>query len=481
MFTLSEPFGASDWWPCKQDLNDKIDSIDVYITAPAIYTSVSNGLQINVVDNLNNTKTTHFKHKYPIPAYLIAIAVSNYNIYTQTAGIAPNFFPIVNYLYPENYANSVVEIDKTIPVMSYFEKTFGEYPFAKEKYGHAEFKLNGGMEHTTVSFMGFFDKDLIAHELAHQWFGNKITCGAWKDIWLNEGFATYLTWLYNQDFLGNNAFNTYKLSAIKKICSQKNGSVYVPDIDSTNAARIFDSRLTYNKGAMVLNMLRLKMGDVKFFEAIKNYLSDPKLAYKFAKTGDLKFHFELVYGKDLTEFFDDWVFKEGYPTYNISAQNTNKGDVRVVVNQEQSHPSVNFFESEIPIRFFGEDGEVFDFIINNTKNGDIFDIKVPFLVRKITIDPNYDIISNKNTARVISNILDTKTYYLYPNPVSDFLNLDLNSGEILKKLTIQNSIGQTVFKSSKPSPWNVSFLPTGVYFFTIETNLSAKKIKFIKL
>ena len=142
LWTLSEPYGARDWWPCKQDLNDKVNSIDVYITAPSQYVSVANGIQ--VTETINGAlKTTHFHHGYPIPAYLIAIAVTNYSIYTQTAGTAPNQFPIVNYIYPESLAANMNNLAKTVPIMNLFEQLFETYPFANEKYGHAQFGWGG--------------------------------------------------------------------------------------------------------------------------------------------------------------------------------------------------------------------------------------------------------------------------------------------------------------------------------------------------
>src|SRR5690554_6267362 len=300
IWTLSEPFGARDWWPCKQSLNDKIDSMDIYLKTPADMVAVANGMEQSQITHDDGTKTTHFKHRYPIPAYLVAIAVTNYEIFEQTAGTAPYTFPIINYLYPETYQSAVSQLAVTLPIMDLFEDLFGTYPFHTEKYGHAQFGWGGGMEHTTVSFMGSFGRSLIAHELAHQWFGNKVTCGSWKDIWLNEGFSNYLSGLVVEHLDGNSQFKSWKQSLNNSITSQNGGAVYLTDSDTLNINRIFSSRLSYNKGAMVTHMLRKKLGDDNFFQGMQNYLNHPDLAYGYAKTEDYKEVMETASGQDLT-------------------------------------------------------------------------------------------------------------------------------------------------------------------------------------
>ena len=284
IWTLSEPYGAKGWWPCKQDLNDKIDSIDVFVKTPRFntnnqeYFSVSNGVeQSQLIEEIN--KITHFKHRYPIPAYLIAIAATNYETYTHNVDNNGNPFDIVNYVYPEDLAQAQTDTPITVDIMNLFTDLFEEYPFASEKYGHAQFGWNGGMEHTTVSFMGSFNRNLIAHELAHQWFGNKITCGSWKDIWLNEGFATYLSALVVENLDGNEAFTNWKTNRNNTITSATTGTVYLSDSDTTSVGRIFSSRLSYSKGSMVLHMLRKKLGDSDFFNGMKQYLSDANFAF----------------------------------------------------------------------------------------------------------------------------------------------------------------------------------------------------------
>ena len=481
IWTLSEPFGARDWWPCKQDLNDKIDAIDVYVTAPSQYVSVSNGIETEapVINGAN--KTTHFHHGYPIPAYLIAIAVTNYQIYNQTAGTAPNTFPIVNYIYPENYASSVVDLDQTLEIMNLFETLFEPYPFRNEKYGHAQFSWGGGMEHTTVSFMYNFDRQLIAHEMGHQWFGDKVTCGTWKDIWLNEGFATYLAALVVENLDGVDAFVTEKAGMIDYITSSPAGNVYLTDAQATNVNRIFDSRLSYNKGAMVLEMLRFKMGDALFFQGVRNYLSNANYAYKYAVTTDFKTQMETVYGQSLTEFFNDWIYNQGYPTYAITAQNWGVGQAKFVINQTQSDFSVSYFEMPVPVRIFGAGGQQADLVLNNTSNGQILITNVPFPITSVEFDPQRRLIAAASSTVTLGNQnfdLDSAVS-IYPNPSSDEVHIQIPGTLTLEKVIVYNNLGQKVLENSTLD-FSVNSLSTGVHYVNIKTTNGTYHKKFIK-
>jgi len=478
LWTLSEPYGAKDWWPCKQDLNDKIDKLDVFITTPVGYVSVSNGVEQPMPGNGNISKTTHYQHNYPIPAYLVAIAVSNYSIYTQQAGTAPNEFPIVNYLYPETQAQNEQSLAVTIPIMNFFEERFETYPFHLEKYGHAQCGFGGGMEHTTVSFMGSFGRNLIAHELAHQWFGDKITCGSWKDIWLNEGFATYLSGLVVEHLDGFDAFRSWKGSNINNITSQSGGSVYLTDTDTLSSSRIFSSRLSYNKGAMVLHMLRHKIGDDVFFQALKNYLADPELAYAYAKTPQLQAHLEAASGLNLTDFFNDWVYKEGFPIYNITVENREEGKAKIIINQSQSSPSVSFFKMPVTILLTGKEQQLHYVNLENTENGQEFTVEVPFEVVDAAFDPDRDIISGNNTIEVFTG--NYFTPYLAPNPTGNTISAILPGGVLPQEALFFNAIGQKVGESYGDSTWNVSHLANGVYFIALQTTKGKTDLKFIK-
>ncbi|MEO9952421.1 M1 family aminopeptidase [Nonlabens sp.] len=417
IWTLSEPYGAKAWWPCKQDLNDKIDQTDVILNVPAGNTGISNGIMTS--ENVTATgKTFKWRHNHPIPAYLIAIAVTNYSKYTEMVGSGATAFPIDNYVYPENLVSAQSSTAVTVPIMNFFENTFGPYPFRDEKYGHAQFGWGGGMEHTTISFMGNFSRGLIAHELAHQWFGNKVTCGSWQDIWLNESFATYSTGMTVEHLDGADAFKSWRINANNRATTDLDGSVYVPAADTLSVGRVFNGNLSYNKGGMVLHMLRKKLGDTDFEQTLQNYLNDSQLAYNYAKTPQFKSIAETTSGQILDEFFNDWIYGEGYPQHNINWIDIPNG-ISINYTQIPTHPSVNLFEMQLPIKIIGTAGEIqWDSILVNslTQNKRI---RVPFVVSSIEIDPDVDTISKNNTATLgLDTAFAKAEYQLYPNPTS---------------------------------------------------------------
>jgi len=477
LWTLSEPYGAKGWWPCKQDLIDKTDSIDVYITTPTLnpsnedYIAVSNGLEINqVVNGLN--KTTRFKHRHPIPAYLVAIAVTNYEVYTHTVDNNGNPFDIVNYVYPENLASAQASTPVTVDIMNLFSNLFEEYPFANEKYGHAQFGWGGGMEHTTVSFMGSFSRGLIAHELAHQWFGDKVTCGSWKDIWLNEGFATYLSGLVIEDLDGNNSFINWKQQLNNSITTQNGGSVYLTDTDTLSINRIFSGRLSYNKGAMVSHMLRKKLGDAFYFQGMQDYLSHVNHSYAYAKTEDYKSIMEAASTQDLTEFFNDWIYNQGYPSYAVEWHQPNSSQVRITLAQSQSHASVSFFEAPVPIRVIGTSGEVLDVILDNTTNNKTFFRTVTFPVSTILFDPESDIISRNNSVTLSVNDVELNNQLvIYPNPTSHSISIQKPNNLEVDEIKIYNSLGQLIRQVKWDLNMDLSTLSSGLFFIQFETNL----------
>lgn len=477
LWTLSEPYGAKGWWPCKQDLIDKIDSIDVYLTTPInnpngdTYVAVSNGLEQSQV-NIGSSKTTHFRHNYPIPAYLVAIAVTNYSVYSDTVLNNGNPFQIINYVYPESLATIQTQTPVTLDIMDLYTRLFGEYPYADEKYGHAQFGWGGGMEHTTVSFMGSFGRNLIAHELGHQWFGNKVTCGSWKDIWLNEGFATYMSGLVIENLDGNAQFKNWKKQTIASVTSYPDGSVYLTDADTLNVNRVFNQRLSYNKAAMVLHMLRKKLGDSEFFKGLQNYLNNPAHAYGYAKSENFITLMEASSNQNLSEFFKDWLFGQGYPSYTLEWHQPNPTQITINLTQTQSHTSVSFFEANVPVRLIGTSGETLDLLLEHNTNQESFTKKVSFPVTEVLINPDFDIISKDNVVLSTSdqNILDTEIL-LYPNPTSRSFNIKKSESITIDCIKVYNLIGQLLYSSGWTPHIDLTSFSSGLIFVELQTNL----------
>ena len=316
--------------------------------------------------------------------------------------------------------------------------------------------------------------------MGHQWFGDKVTCGSWKDIWLNEGFATYLASMVIQHFDGETAFTVDKNAMINSITSNPNGAIYMTDEEATDVNRIFSSRLSYRKGAMVLNMLRFKLGDANFFQGLRNYLNDPELAYGYAVTPDLQGHLEAASGMSLTEFFNDWVYNQGYPIYNISVSNMTPGGARIIINQSQSNASVSFFEMPVPIRLLGANGEQQDFVLNNTLNPQQFIVPIAFEVTGVIFNANKDIISRNSSATLSNDNFDIEnTVAIYPNPVNNILNIEMSETTTLKSAEIYNALGQKVGEYNTTNI-PVSHLSNGMYTIQLLTSEGRLHKKFIK-
>ena len=476
--TLNEPYGAQDWFPTKQSLNDKIERFDIKVTTPSQYSVASNGKLMSETILGSGQKLTFWRTQYPTAAYLIALSITNFVKLNDTMGTPP--FPFVNYIYPATAANttSMANIEWTKTVMNTFETFFGAYPFRNEKYGHMEFTAGGGMEHQTMSSMGAWSKQLIAHELSHQWFGDKVTCGLWNDIWLNEGFATFGEHVANEKLLlTNTQFLNYLLDQKNAITSQPGGSVYVADANLGSIGTIFDGRLSYAKGGYVVRMIKWILGETVFYQALKDYHARPNLAYSYVKTADLNASLLQSTGKDFTGFFADWIYGQGYPTYDIRWKQTGN-TMTFKAAQTQSHTSVSFFDMPLPIKVNGTGGQVAYFALNNTSNNQYFTETVAFPVASVQFNYEYQILE-KNSTVTLDNTLSTSEikfdqFAIYPNPAKDELFV---SG--LKKLTdysIYTADGRLVKKGNTDKKIDISSLSKGVYVITVEQT----NFKFVK-
>ena len=478
--TLSEPYGAQDWFPTKQSLNDKIERVDVKITTPSQYSVASNGKLMAETVLGNGQKLTFWRTQYPTAAYLIAFSVTNFVKLTDTMGNPP--FPFINYIFPATSSNttSMSNIDWTKTVMNTFETYFGPYPFRNEKYGHMEFQAGGGMEHQTMSSMAGWSRGLIAHELTHQWFGDKVTCGTWNDIWLNEGFATYGEHLANEKLLMSNTdFLNYLLGQKNYITSSPGGSVYVADANLTNVGMIFNGRLSYAKGGYVLRMIKWILGDAAFYQALQDYHARPALAYSYVKTQDFNASLLTSTGKDFTEFFNDWIYGQGYPTYDIRWKQVGN-TVTFRASQTQSSPTVSFFEMPLPVRVNGTGGQVAYFALNNTFNNQYFTQTVNFPVASVDFNYEYQMLEKSSTVAQDNTMDISETagdqFALYPNPARNELNLKgINQPTDFMIYFID---GKLVCKGTyqPEKPVNISELVPGTYIFRIND----KNVKFLK-
>lgn len=480
--TLSEPYGAQDWFPTKQSLNDKIDRFDFKITTPSQYNVAANGKMMSETLLPNSKKLTFWRTAYPTSAYLVALSITNYTKLNSTIGNPP--FPFVNYVYPSTATNSTVmsNIEWTKQIMDVFENYLGPYPFRNEKYGHMEFEWGGGMEHQTMSSMGSWDRSIIAHELAHQWFGDKVTCATWNDIWLNEGFATFGEHLANEKLLMTDTqFMSYLLGQKNLITSSTGGSTYVSDAELSNTNRIFSSRLSYAKGGYIVRMIKWILGDTAFYQAVKDYHARPNLAYGYAGTADFKASLLQSTGKDFTEFFNDWLYGQGYPTYTIKWKQSGN-QLIFKASQTQSNASVGFFEMPLPIRVKGTGGQVALFALNNTSNNQYFSEAVSFPVASVEFNYENQILEKSSTSSKDATLTlgvqsaDLDQFSLYPNPAKNELYVKgIQKNVEYTVVTIDGRlVKKGIYQPNKPIA--VSELAPGAYIFTVEE----RNIKFIK-
>ena len=475
MWTLSEPYGARDWWPCRNGLDDKADSIDIFITHPSKYNASSNGVLQSIVHNEKNS-TTFYKHRYPIASYLVAFAVTDYSVFTDSVQLSGSSLPVISYVYPEDSATFHDNTFRMINAMQLYDARFTKYPFINERYGQTQFGFGGGMEHQTNSFIIASDENLMAHELAHQWFGDKVTCGSWVDVWLNEGFATYCA-----DFLYTEKFNRsqYKLNVsneLASIVSQPGGSVKVDDTTSIN--RIFDGRLSYNKGAFLLRMLRWTLGDDIFFKGVRSYLSDPSLKYDFARTADLQRNLETVSSVALDYFFKQWYEGQGYPSFTATWGQDANNVATIKISQTTSVPSsVSFFRVPLELTFKNGSQQK-TIVVQDTVNNQIVMADIGFKAKKVLIDPHKFLIS-KNNRSIHTTIVQIQSMpvSVSPSPFTDYINITLqqtkgkeilfmmfdNSGHlILTQNAIANGSNQTylMYVPSNVAPGNYNLIIT---------------------
>lgn len=421
-WSLSEAFVAYEWFPVKQSLRDKADSSRVHMTIPTACKGGSNGVLENVVDLGNGTHRFEWRNNRAIDYYLISVAVAEYVEYIVTANPS-NSGPVTiqNYIYnnPATLPNFQDDIDETADFIELFAELYGPYPFADQKYGHCMAPIGGGMEHQTMTTQGSFSAGLTSHELGHQWWGDNVTCASWADIWVNEGFASYSEQLMLENlYPGQNTQNMLEIH--QSVMEQPNGSVWVED--SLNTNRIFSGRLTYDKGAAIIHTMRFLIDDDEaFFDGLRAYQT--QFTDSTAIGLDVKEVMETTTGVDLTNFFQEWYFGEGFPTYS-ARWNMYNGALLLEITQTTSANLVTpFFTNDLEIKFDrpGATDTIIRFPITGTNNQFVV-LNPGNIINLMSIDPNNWIINRNGTILHDLNMADISETELadqvriYPNP-----------------------------------------------------------------
>jgi aminopeptidase N len=430
VYTISDPYEAKNWWPCKQSIIDKIDSVDMIVSVPAGVADGSNGVLLRIDSTSQpGTWTYHWKTNYPIAYYLISIAIAKYAVYSDMHHFAgrtdsvqvQNFFfdtATFNPLYKRNFDSLGLMLD-------FLSEAYGLYPFTKEKYGVCYSNLPGGMEHQTMTTIGTPRTTVIAHELAHQWFGDNVTYRTWGDVWLSEGFATFTEQLYLEKFWGASAARSQRQGYIGMALGSPCGMVYVND--TTTSDSLFNFSTVYAKAQSVVRMLQYEApDDSAFFRTLRTYQTNNRLGH--ASTADLKAIAEGYYGRSLDTFFNQWIYGRGFPIYRVT-WNQVGSNVYVKLIQTTSCPSyTRHFNTALELQLRSASGDSFVKIYNNADT-QLFVFNWGKTTAGITVNPNAYTLCRVFPAVARDNTLDalqlaTLPTTVFPNPTDGSWMLD---------------------------------------------------------
>jgi len=489
IWTLSEPYGARAWWPCKDTPADKADSVDMIVTVPSGLIAASNGTLLDTTDNGDGTTTFHWHEDYPITTYLVSLAITNYATWSEWFRYAPDdSMEVRYYVYPEDSTRARSELTQTIDMLAYFHDIFGPYPFLTEKYGIAQFAWGGGMEHQTITSQGSFGTVLTVHELAHQWWGDKITCASWHEIWLNEGFASYAEALYFEHTMGWDSLKSY----MEIMDRDYPYPIYVDD--TTSVGRIFHITV-YDKGGWFLHMLRHIVGDSTFFDILLDYSDDHRFAYGNATTAGFQSVCDSVADRDLDWFFQPWIYEVGRPEYRVewSAGDSAGTPVLNLLIEQTQVPEQALFPMPIDITIVTGQGDTAVTVFNDSAL-QVFRIPLAAAPTGIVIDGDGWILKRIVSLSAVDEVGASPTEFAlgqnYPNPFNagTTIRYELPRGDHVL-LTVYNLRGQEV--ASLVDRWHpagvysVTFdgrgLGSGLYFYRIETTMYSKTKKMILL
>ncbi len=484
-WTLSEPFNANQWWPCKQILTDKADSSWVFITTSNTNKAGSNGILSASVPLPGSKIRYEWKSRNPIDYYLISASVAQYveyDIWAHPQGTSDSLL-IQNYIYnnPGTLPNFQTAIDLTPGFIELYSDQFGLYPFMNEKYGHCMAPMGGGMEHQTMTTLGFFDFYLICHELAHMWFGDNVTCSSWSDIWINEGFASYAEYLAAEYLDSYTEAQSHMLEVHNNVMTETGGSIYIPAAQTNDENRIFDGRLSYDKGSAMIHMIRFEMqNDSLFFATLKKFQLD--FADSTASGEDFKQVADDVSGLDFTDFFNQWYYGEGYPTYHLTWYQLND-TLYFTSTQTTSTTITPLFKMlmELGISYSGGDT-----IVQWYQDAQLSTFKVPFnkTVTGFEVDPDNWVLDGTASVMASTEEFDAVDFFtLAPNPCTNEIQLNFLEKPITSEsLYISDITGRRVKEMKPQQQMNISTsdLTPGLYLISLRTSQGVIIQKFIK-
>jgi Peptidase family M1 domain len=378
--SLSESYEDRDWWPCKADMQDKIDSMDINVTVPWILNAnadtfwvATNGVLYDSTITGSN-RTFKYKTRYPIASYLVAVSVGKFNRYYSAVNISGTIVPVQFYILKNTATQpaKVTAMTKINAVVDSLSRRWGDYPFKLEKHGFYD-GLNGagGMEHQTFSAIAnsaLADLPTLTHELGHQWFGDNVSFATWNDLWLAEGPARFSE-AYAAEQVPGLGFTATQVQTMKNTLksgalAQNTESAWIPNSSMGNSALIWSSNYgttVYERGGMIITMLRALCGETKFRQAMTNY--QIALAGKSATTDSLKNHFNAVLKTDISGFFNSYVGGSGgtpapggggignnVDTIYWNTPATNKLVLQVGVQTRSNAVNTNYFQGPVVVR-----------------------------------------------------------------------------------------------------------------------------------
>lgn len=480
-YTLSEPLNARDWFPVKQVLSDKADSVWIDLICDNDLMAASNGLLQEIEDLGKGKHKFKWRSRYPVAYYLISLAVADYRDYSFYAPLSNQNDSVLvqNYIYDNDsyFATWKSRIDETGEMIRLFSGKVIDYPFKNEKYGHAVAPMGGGMEHQTMTTLANFNFNLVAHELAHQWFGNNVTCANWQDIWINEGFASYFEYIALQNLRTQKDADNWLAGAMSLALSES-GSVYVPEEDAENVNRVFDYGLSYKKGAVLLHMIRYELNDdALFFKVLKTYAE--LYTDDVATAVDFREVLDSLSGLDFSCFFDQWYYGTGYPVFHIVWYRQND-TLTVKSLQETVNSSLPFFKTSFDIAVQTNE-EVKIVRLFQEEQEQTFKIPMNEFVWDVQFDPAKHLLATGSVTLVLP---DNKDFVMGPNPFRESILLKFRHIAANDQLSLFTLKGEEVFTTNiaaNPYELNLSALDDGPYILVVRGEWGNFREKIVKV